>query len=80
VRSNVENLRWSMVQDLDAAFRTFASELDEGLADAIRATHGAIGAAVTARREHEEASRAPTALREQEIARLERALERVHTS
>lgn len=77
VRANVENLRWSMVQDLDAAFRSFASELDEGLADAVRATHGAIGAAVEARRQHEEASRDLSARREQEIAQMDRALERV---
>lgn len=79
VRANLENLRWSMVQDLDAAFRTFASELDEGLADAVRATHGAIGAAVAARRQHEEASRDLSALREQEIAGVEQGLERIRS-
>ncbi len=77
VRANVENLRWSMMQDLDAAFRSFASELDEGLADAIRATHGAIGAAVAERRRHEEESSGLTAEREQEIAMLEAAVARI---
>lgn len=53
VRANVENLRWSTLQDLDGAFRRFAAELDEGLAEAIRATHGAIAAAVEERTRHE---------------------------
>ena len=77
VKANVENLRWSMVQDLDAAFRAFAAELDEGLADAVRATHGAIAAAVAARRRHEEESRDLAALRGQEVAALEEALARL---
>ena len=77
VRANVENLRWSMIQDLDAAFRAFASELDGGLADAVLATHGAIAAAVAERGRHEEASRDLSVLREREIAGLERAIERM---
>ncbi len=77
VRANVENLRWSMVQDLDAAFRTFTSELDEGLADAVRATQGAIEAAVAARNRHEAESRVLAARRTGEIAVLEAALVRL---
>ncbi len=77
VRANVENLRWSMVQDLDAAIRTFAADLDGGLEDAVRATRGAIGAAVEARTRHEEAGRELAALREREIAALEEALARL---
>jgi len=77
VRSNVENLRWSMIQDLDAAFRAFATELDQGLSDAIQATHGAILAAVEARRRHEEAGRDLAAAREREIALVEEVLARV---
>ncbi len=77
VRANVENLRWSMLQDLDAAFRTFAAELDEGLTEAIRATHGAIAAAVEARRQHEETCRDIAARREWEIAMVEEAVGRL---
>lgn len=77
VRANVENLRWSMMQDLDAAFRAFGAELDEGLADAIRATHGAIAAAVAARRRHEEESRGLKEEREQEIAIFEKVVARL---
>ena len=49
---NVENLRWATLQNIDAAFRVFSRELDEDLAHTIEATHGAIAAAYTRRKEH----------------------------
>ena len=51
---NVENLRWATLQNIDAAFRVFSRELDEDLAHTIEATHGAIAAAYSRRKEHEE--------------------------
>ncbi len=77
VRANVESLRGSMLQDLDAPFRAFAAELDEGMADAIRATHGAIAAAVEARRRHEEESLEMAACREQGVAMFDKAIARL---
>lgn len=77
VKANVENLRWSMVQDLDSAFRAFAAELDEGLADAVWATHGAIAAAVEARTRHEEQGRKLAAARERGIRAVEAVAERL---
>jgi len=54
VVSNVENLRWSTLQNLDTSFRRFASDLDERLRLTIEATRGAIRAALEKRRTHAE--------------------------
>lgn len=51
---NVENLRWSTLQNLDTSFRRFASELDERLRLTMEATRGAIHAALEKRRTHSE--------------------------
>jgi predicted GTPase len=51
---NVENLRWATLQNLDAAFRGFTSDLDRRLEETISATHGAIGAVVARKKEHSE--------------------------
>ncbi len=80
VRANVENLRWSTLQDLDAAFRGFATELDTGLEEAVAATRGAIDAAVAARRQHEAAVRDLADRREEQVALLVAALERLRGS
>lgn len=77
VRSNVENLRWATLQDLDAAIRRYGAELDGGLADAVAATRGAIAAAVEARERHDEGTGALAARREHEIAVLEQAAGRL---
>lgn len=77
VRANVENLRWSTLQDLDAAFRGFATELDTGLEEAVAATGGAIDAAVSARTKHEAAVRELASRREEQVVLLERAVERL---
>jgi GTPase SAR1 family protein len=55
VERNVENLRWTMLQSLDDAFRRFASEFDERLTMAIEATHGAADAA--SRKRHKASER-----------------------
>ncbi len=49
---NVENLRWSLLQDLDDLFRRFRSELDAGFEDTRSAILGAIEAAKRRRAEH----------------------------
>ena len=66
-----------MFQDLDAPFRAFAAELDEERADAVRASHGAIAAAVEARRRHEEESQEMAACREHGVAMLDEAIARL---
>ncbi|MCX7667768.1 MAG: dynamin family protein [Atribacterota bacterium] len=54
VTSNVENLRWATLQNLDQTFRQFHATLDEHLAKTITATHGAIEKARLQRTEQEE--------------------------
>ena len=49
VMHNVENLRWSTLQNLDMAFRRFSGDLDRQLEQAVEATHGAIRAAFSRR-------------------------------
>ena len=51
---NLENLRWETLQNIDAAFRKFSTDLDANLALTIEATHGAICSALSARKQHEE--------------------------
>jgi GTPase Era involved in 16S rRNA processing len=52
VISNVENLRWTTLQNLNASFRRFSSELNERLRLTIEATRGAMKAAVEKRGQH----------------------------
>lgn len=54
VIQNVENMRWATLQNLDKAFRMFGADLDERLRDTTIATHGAIQAACTRRKEQSE--------------------------
>ncbi|MCA1959314.1 MAG: dynamin family protein [Desulfomonile sp.] len=55
VRHNVENLRWATLQNLNDAFRRFGLTLDQRFQETIEATHGAMQAAYTRRKEHSEA-------------------------
>lgn len=55
VRHNVENLRWATLQNLNDAFHRFGTILDQRFEETISATHGAIQAAYTKRKEHSEA-------------------------
>ncbi len=50
VTRNVENLRWATLQNLNATFRQFSSELNEQLALTLAATQGAIRTAWEKRR------------------------------
>ncbi|NYE58818.1 dynamin family protein [Carboxydothermus ferrireducens] len=52
VLTNVENLRWATLQNLDQAFRQFGLRLEERLQETILATRGAIQAAREKRLEH----------------------------
>ncbi|ABB14654.1 dynamin family protein [Carboxydothermus hydrogenoformans] len=52
VLTNVENLRWATLQNLDQAFRQFGLSLEERLQETILATRGAIQAAREKRLEH----------------------------
>ena len=45
VRRNVENIRWSMLQNLTISFAHFASKIKERLAETVAATQGAIESA-----------------------------------
>jgi hypothetical protein len=67
LQRNVENLRWSIRQNLADAFRRFDLELDEQFTLSLEATRGAISAALDRRDE-----RAETAA--EEIENLERTL------
>jgi GTPase Era involved in 16S rRNA processing len=61
VVTNVENLRWATLQNIDAAFRVFSRELDEQLNGTINATHGAIRTTFERRIAHEEEAAASLA-------------------
>lgn len=54
VQRNVENLRWTTLQNVDDAFRRFSKWFDDRLAETIGATRGAIEAALQKRRQHAE--------------------------
>jgi len=66
VRHNVENLRWTSLQNLNDAFHGFGLTLDQRFQETISATHGAIQAAYKRRKEHSEAIA-------QDVLRLEAA-------
>jgi GTP-binding protein EngB required for normal cell division len=48
---NVENLRWSTVQNLDATFRKFTLEFDMKMAEVINATRGAVTKGIELRKD-----------------------------
>lgn len=76
VVTNVEHLRWAIYQSIDATFRRFASTLDERLTETIAATHGAIKAAMTQRRNRSDAV-------SEDMQRLDRAVSEltpIHTA
>jgi len=55
VRHNVENLRWATLQNLNDAFSRFGLALDQRFQETIAATHGAMQAAHSRRKEHADA-------------------------
>lgn len=68
VLANMENLRWSLLQNANEAFRRFASTLDRELTQVLAATHGAVEAALHKRQEAK-------ARFEEEACRVEEAAE-----
>ena len=52
VRRNVENIRWSMLQNLNTAFAGFARRARERLDETVSATKGAMDAAHKRRKNH----------------------------
>ena len=52
VRRNVENIRWSMLQNLNIAFAGFARRARERLDETVAATKGAMDAAHKRRKNH----------------------------
>jgi GTP-binding protein EngB required for normal cell division len=52
VRRNVENIRWSMLQNLTISFAGFARRAEERLDETVSATKGAMEAALSRRRDH----------------------------
>jgi hypothetical protein len=51
---NVENVRWSLFQTMDREFVLFGNTLDKQFEETVSATHGAIQASLTKRKEHNE--------------------------
>lgn len=51
---NVENVRWSLFQTIDRELVLFSSTLDKQFEETVSATHGAIQASLTKRKEHKE--------------------------
>ena len=52
VRRNVENLRWSTLQNLIVAFSRFSTELKQRLDETVASTKGAMEAALQRRKDH----------------------------
>lgn len=54
VRRNVENLRWSTMQNVNISFARFASKIKERLEETVAATQGAMKTASSRKKEHGE--------------------------
>lgn len=67
---NVENIRWATLQNLDQAFRRYASTLDERLAQVVEATRGAIQAAHLRRKQSAQTAQPEVERLEQKGAEL----------
>ena len=72
VRRNVENLRWSTMQNVNISFARFASRIKERLQETVAATQGAMKTAGSLKKEHGE-----TVV--QEVCRLEKAAGELET-
>jgi ribosome biogenesis GTPase A len=76
VRRNVENLRWSTMQNVNISFARFASRIKERLQETVAATQGAMKTAGSLKKEHGETVA-------EEVCRLEKvagALETIKVS
>jgi hypothetical protein len=54
VRRNVENLRWSTMQNVNISFARFASKIKERLKETVNATKGALETTSFRKKEHGE--------------------------
>ena len=54
VRRNVENLRWSTMQNVNISFARFASRIKERLEETVAATQGAMNTANSRKKDHGE--------------------------
>ncbi len=71
-RRNVENLRWSMLKNLNVSFSRFASRIKERLSETVAATQGAMEAAGERRNACGGSIAVETARLEENIAVLEK--------
>lgn len=72
VRRNVENIRWSMLQNLNISFAGYARRAKERLDETVAATQGAMEAAYTRRKTHSGSIESEVAHMRDCIAVLER--------
>lgn len=72
VRRNVENIRWSMLQNLNISFARFASVVRDRLAETVAATKGAMEAATSRRAAQGGSVAAEVDRLGEQIARLKR--------
>ena len=72
VRRNVENLRWSTMQNVNISFARFASRIKERLEETVAATQGAMKTASLRKKEHGETVA-------EEIRRLEKVVSALET-
>ncbi|HWO58134.1 MAG TPA: dynamin family protein [bacterium] len=70
VVTNVENLRWVLLQSINETFRIYGDSLDERFADTLAATHDAIRSTLQRRREN-------VAMVERELPLMKQAEERL---
>lgn len=73
VRRNVENIRWSMLQNLNISFASFARKTHERLDETVAATQGAMQAAHTRRQAQDGSVDAETGRLADRMAALEAA-------
>ncbi|MFH0730093.1 MAG: dynamin family protein [Pseudomonadota bacterium] len=71
VRRNVENIRWSMLQNLTISFAHFATRIKDRLAETVGATKGAMEAAHKRRSTHDESVSSEVACLGGRVAELE---------
>jgi ribosome biogenesis GTPase A len=71
VRRNVENIRWSMLQNLNISFARFATRIKDRLAETVGSTRGAMEAAHKRRSTHDESVASEVARLGERVAELE---------
>jgi ABC-type transporter Mla subunit MlaD len=72
VRRNVENLRWSTLQNVNISFARFATRIKERLEETVGATQGAMKTASSRKKDHGE-------IIAEELCRLEKVASKLET-